>query len=131
MAMRDWNRNGDKNDPFDNYMDYKLYQKWKEKQDKKESEDLLKNNKSSSSSDILFNIAAAVIVFTILFAASLERDFLLSLIGWSEYSISSLSGLDKLFTLIIVLALDIIVLVLIIGIILSISYKIKQLKGKK
>lgn len=38
MAMRDWNHNGDKNDFFDNMMDYKMYQQWKEAQEKKEEE---------------------------------------------------------------------------------------------
>ncbi len=130
MALRDWNKNGDKNDLFDNYMDYKLYQKWKENKENKQKHKNY-NNDSSNYSGILFTVITVVVFYAVLYAISLERDFLLSLVGWSEYRIHTMSDLDKLFLDIITIAIDIIALIFVTCTILFIKGKIKSLFTKK
>lgn len=124
MAMRDWNNNGKKDDAFDNYMDYKLYQNWEKSQNEQEHPKNYTNNSSSNSeksSDAIINIIGAIIIFALLFVISLERNFFLSLLG---YNIDSLTEFEKLFFDIIVAVIDFVVLILIIGFILSLKAKI-------
>lgn len=128
MALRDWNKNGSKNDWFDNYMDYKLYQKWKENKD--ENVNVPAPSQPTNISYKIFTIIFIVAFIGILYIIALERNFLLSLIGWSEFEISDMSELDKFFTLSLTIIIDIVVIVLLSGILLSIKGKISRYINK-
>ncbi len=49
MAIRDWNNNGDKNDAFDNMMDYQSYKAWEKIHDENKGSGKTVSDKSDAS----------------------------------------------------------------------------------